>query len=107
MKDINCPYSQLELSVAMLSASVKLQKKEAELDKMLETIGATSDKSLTELAAEHHGITKLDLINSPNMEKLIEIYQNHTFDACFKLLGELGLNNKESWAVFAHACGSL
>lgn len=97
---IPCPYSDLELSIALLSAAEKVQNKmeavNEVVDKLINKLEASSD---TERAAKFHDIPVDTLVNSPNYCNLKkEYFQNLINRFIAKMVG-LGLTEKEAWSI--------
>lgn len=92
------PYSGLELSIALISAVNKLDGKEDELKKALELIHKPTS-NINHEAAKFNGISITDLINSPNMEYMVETYKESCILKGIETLESFGLTNKEAWAA--------
>ena len=107
---IDCPHSELELHVAALGLIEKLKDKETQQAILNagdehKTVGTDTAKNRKEQAAEYHGITVKDLIDSPNYEKLIKEFVTHT---CRKLMSSFkshGFTDKEAWCLLMGVAG--
>jgi len=76
------PYPKDQLLLAMASVDEKLFSDPESIQDSLGEILNVEQPSLNLQAAEHNGISVLDLINSPNYETLIKRYQE-TLDEGF------------------------
>ena len=106
---INIPYSQIELDIALLGVSNKLEDAVA-TEAMEELVAFFEQKTGKTQAernikiAEFHGISVLDLINSPNLTTLVEMFQeSRTLEMKTVLMEKLGVSDKESWAIITYA----
>lgn len=96
------PYDELTLRMAMLS----IPEDEALLtllDEIVSDCGVLGDPAaLNKQVAEAHGISVVDLINSPNRKDLIGEYQIYFLkNKVVSRLVEYGLNDKQAWAIVA------
>ena len=107
---INCPYDALTLQIAMLGAANKLEKYEQQhgegstVEKLNSLQLTTPEPSeLNKRAAEHHGITIDQLINSPNYAVLKSEYGESMVHKVMGILKtEFGFEDKEAWALMLH-----
>ena len=75
---------------------------------MAKLVGLNSDKSLNIMVAEHNGIEVLELINSPNYDKIITEFKKqywHTFVTT--VVSETTLTRKEAYAILAVLTDSI
>lgn len=102
--NINCPYSQIELMLGLLSADRKLFVKDADqsevfvnlnkLKKFFEENAATSEN-----IAKFHGINKEDLEGLSTAKQLRDIYIQNFFYKCLDAIKDnLRLSDVECWA---------
>jgi hypothetical protein len=95
---IKIPYTKTELVLAAITASSKIEEKQEELVKRLNEISIVNNGNVNEAVAKHNGITVLDLINSPNMQLLIEQWYSHNMEQAVKILKDYGLTEVEAWS---------
>ena len=98
---IHIPYSKFELTFALGTAGDILEPKQKELTEKVNAIAAEPENKM-KAVAEFIGISLNDLINSPNMDKLIQQFDDYKRDQVMIILKELGLSDKEAWAVFVY-----
>jgi hypothetical protein len=102
---LKCPHDELTLRIASLSMSRKIEKfleekGEENFTKILDSISDVVPETLTRKSAEFHGITVDQLINSSNYEKLTDSFLSDLMGKIIVKLGkEIGLENKEAWAL--------
>lgn len=102
-KGIVLPYSQLELTIALSGAAKIMEGKEEEVDKKLDALKLKfSTDNKMKATADFIGISLTDLINSPNMNSLINHYEAYQRGCILDVLTDLGLSKKEAWAVFIY-----
>lgn len=109
---ISCPYSALELQMAMISAANKFEAYEKEhgeasVTKQLAALpgmpAAKSRAEYNQIVADHHGISVDVLVNSPNYEKLQSEHTESIVGHTIRFLETtFGFDNKEAWAIVAH-----
>jgi hypothetical protein len=92
------PYTELELRVALISAVSKVEERETELREALEIIHS-KEKNINHETAKFNGISVPELINSPNMEYMIDAYKESCIMKAIEALEGFGLSKKEAWAV--------
>jgi hypothetical protein len=106
---INIPYSQLELDIALLGVSNTLEDAVAteameEIVTFFEQKTGKTQAERNSKIAEFHGISVLDLINSPNLNILVEMFQeSRTLEMKTVIMEKLGVSDKESWAIITYA----
>lgn len=96
---IQVPYNQFDLTLANLSALSKLTDEDLQKKIMEEFEPIIDTNNLNEKVAKFHGISVKDLIDSPNLTTLIELYKEHTFSEGIKIFEKYGLTHKEAFAV--------
>jgi hypothetical protein len=100
---INVPYTKLQLLIAGMSASSKMNALGEEvLDDLANKLNAISSGDPAEFnkeVAASNGITVLDLINSPNMALMQEEYRGHCLYKAVNILKTLGFTEEEAWAI--------
>lgn len=96
---IQVPYNQFDLTLANLSALSKLTDEDLQKKIMEEFEPIIDTGNLNEKVAKFHGISIKDLIDSPNLTTLLELYKEHTFFDGIKIFEKYGLTNKEAFAV--------
>jgi phosphoribosylaminoimidazole (AIR) synthetase len=96
------PYSKFELSLALISASELIEAKQEEIRQKLETIVKVEPENKMKAVADFTGISLNDLINSPNMDKLVKRFDDYNLNQVVTILKEAGLSDKEAWAVFIY-----
>lgn len=102
---ITLPYSELDMRLALLSFDEKLLTED-----LLDTINNMAPSNAAELLdniAQHFGLTKETLINSPNYSTLKENYTDDKFHEAVKLLEGAGISTKQAYALLAAATGIL
>ena len=103
---INIPYTQMELDVALLCLSNKMEEKEELLESLVIEMEEKTGKTQAERnkkIAEFHGISVSDFLNSPNLTKLTEIFvQDLTFQLKDKLKEKMDISDKEAWAIITY-----
>ena len=110
---ITIPYGNFTLSMALLGLQNRpglKEKMEQMMGKYAQEDGAIpgGQAEVNRKVAEHNGITVETLINSPNFELLKEEYGNLMVSARVeRMTKDLGLTNKEAWAIMAMALGLL
>lgn len=111
---MNCPYSKLELLLALSAAEKKFTGKEDDIKKSMESIfneeanpwliAEGDGKKAKEEAAKFHGISVADFINSPNYETLKKEYDEYYAQRLLDLIKEAGFSDKEAWAIAVGVC---
>ena len=106
---MKCPYGKLELTIALINAAKKLEayvtkaaNEQALQNKIEARIGKVSGSvSSTKDIADYHGITVEQLVNSNNYVVLCQQYGEHIIRETINIIrDELGVNDKEAWAIF-------
>ena len=110
--ELNCPYNQLQLMTAGLSAQNKLttmgEKKVEELMEKINNVSSIKTKAeLNDAVATSNGITLSELINSPNYSVLIDDYEKRIFNQGIQILSDYGFTDIECWALVALTLGKL
>ena len=112
MSKIKCPYSKIELQVALTTLPEDMLTDDAaantadELQAALGSIDSQAD--FNKAVAAHHGITVEQYINSPNMNELMMQYNDYRVDAYIKAMTKNGFNHKQAWALcMAFMCPEL
>lgn len=107
--NIDVPYDEMTLKIALISAGSKLDE-EGLQEKLLENLAPYSPETPADLnkkIAEHHGISLLDLINSPNFISLKDDYLLHHLALIRKIYKDFGFDDKEAWALMCLSLGQL
>lgn len=107
--NVSVPYDELTLKIALMGASKKLEVDGLQ-ERILEKISSISSKTMSEFnqaVAEYHGISVLDLINSPNYESLKGEFGNHNISRLVSIYKEEGFDDKESWALVCVSMGNI
>lgn len=105
---INIPYSQLELDIALLGVSNRIEDAVAtevmqEIVACFEQKAGKTQAETNSKIAEFHGITVIDLINSPNLNTLVEMFkESRTIEMKTVLMEKLGVSDKEAWAIITY-----
>lgn len=106
MVELKCPYSELELNIAMLKLNNSLTEEMAdEIATEVENIlgkRATTPAEFNLAVAKHNGITLEQLVNSPNMEYLVTSFRQYAVNTIFSVLRRKGLSELEVWAVISY-----
>ncbi len=96
------PYTKLDLLVALKTAEPLIDKLTEKGDLLEPLPGDTDDpKEQKKAIAEHHGITLMELINSPNYEKLVDEFAEWGTKQYIKRLEGMGFDHKQSCAILA------
>ena len=102
---IKIPYTDLELSLAGITASKKFEEKsEEELDAIQQKIEGSillkNNVSKLQSIADHFGIPLEMLVNSPNYKTMTEQYESHLLLETKNIIqAEFDLTDVESWAI--------
>lgn len=116
---INLPYSSEALRNSLRELEEQFDENPALQAKMEEKFGSVDleDRIIEHCApketnnatiAEFHGISVLDLINSPNYPLLITQYQLSSLEKGVKFLSEeIGLTELQTWALVAVGMGLI
>lgn len=106
---VDCPYDQWALTMAGLGANRKLEEYEqahgegsvnASIEAFTNGLPKSGTPEYKQAVATMHGIGVIDLINSPNYEKLVEEYDLHLFDQLKKsFTSTFSLTDAETWAI--------
>ena len=109
--DVQCPYNELQLKIALIAASDKLADvnlQEKILSKIKETPNITEDKAIfNKNIADFNGISVADLINSPNYETLKSEYASTLFYKILNIYKDFNFTDKEAWALLCLSFGKL
>jgi hypothetical protein len=100
---IQIPYSKMDLFLASISLNTKLtEEKKEQFESMLGKM-APEENKMKEVA-NYIGISLETLVDSPNLGKLIEQYENYKIMQMIQFLeNEMELTNKEAWAFVTMA----
>ena len=103
--NIKCPYNELTLGVAGMTGASKLEKlleTEEDAKKFSTAFECLPTKAPSKQdVADFHKIPLEMLINSPNMELLINEYYQESANRVINILEQtFSLSNKEAWAIF-------
>ena len=101
------PYNKVELLSAMSMLSDSLFEDMDSLQDSLKEILGVAQPLLNLQAADFHGITVVDLINSPNYENLLKSYQESLVFRAVTYLEGQKFTNQEAWAVICILFGIL
>lgn len=108
---MNCPYDEITLRIALLSANGKLvkiseEKGDVELMRLMDTAvkemgeGPSDKETLNKEVAAHNGVSVSDLIGSPNYQELV---QEFCYSRVVKVIDNVkdlfGFTSQEAWAV--------
>ena len=96
---IKIPYSQLEITISSLSAVTKLNDEKIQKQILEEFEPIIDTNNLNEKVAKFHSISIKDLIDSPNLTTLIELYKEHIFFEGIRIFEKYGLTNQEAYAI--------
>lgn len=100
---INVPYTKLQLLVAGMSASSKMNALGEEviddLANRLNAISSGDPAEFNKAVAASNGITVLDLINSPNMALMQDDHRERCLHKAVDILKSLGFTDEEAWAI--------
>lgn len=117
MTNIECPYDDLELKLALLSLHKKIDsyaaKKDGErgqaMEKLAEKMGKIKiDASDKQAVASHHNIELEQLLNSKNYQTLVDEYAQFQTGRILGLVKkELGASDREAWAMLFVAAGQF
>jgi len=109
MAEMECPYDELTLNLALLSLNKNMLD-----DKLANKINIKLSKyiikdkvELNKQIAESNGIEVLDLINSPNYAVLKKEFSQSFILKIIGILKEENLTDKEAWAVLVAGTGGL
>jgi len=94
-------YSEIELKTALLTIPEdKLNEVVKNLIEKFSEASAPKDKAeLNKVIAEFHGISVLDLINSPNYDRLTQEWGDSYYQRIIDIIMESGLNHKQASAI--------
>lgn len=92
------PYTEVELMASLASLDEAILLQEQVQDSIRKTFSLSQAEANRE-AAKFHGVSVLDLINSPNYTTLMQSYQESLVLELVKYLESIGYSNLESWAV--------
>jgi hypothetical protein len=101
------PYRRDELLLAVFSINDEKFSDVASIQDSLGKILNVEQPLLNLQAAEQNGITVVDLINSPNYERLIKVFQESLVAKAVTYLESTGFTNIEAWAVVCIIFGVL
>ncbi len=106
------PYTKLELRTALHALCIdesteELVDKVNKKFKEKHNIVLENKSELNKQVAENNGITVIDLINSPNYDRLTDEFKFDMLHSMVDILIEEGLNNKEAWALITLGLGLL
>ena len=107
---MNCPYTKMELMIALISVEGKLEGKDDKLQEALVAIApeVTTKAGLNVAISEYNGITVQQLIDSPNYKVLVEEYQDNKVCMAISMLErDFGMSNKEAWAMMVAGTDGL
>jgi len=96
---VHVPYNQFDLTLANLSAVSKLYDETVQQKISDEFKCITDIQNLNEEVAKYHGISIKDLIDSPNLITLIELYKESMFHKGIAIFEKYGLTNQEAYAI--------
>ena len=98
---IECPYSSLALRLALHRLDdEKMKRILTGLDDALEEKFKTNESTLLDRVATYHGISKKDLIDSPNYQLLTEQYSHTLFTATKQYIAEQDdVSDEEAWVI--------
>ena len=104
------PHSKIELMLAWISVDsgeIDLGKA-AEIEEEVSRLCPADKKELNEKIAAFNGIKAIELINSPNYGILCDEYHEFVFKKLVKRsVAELGLSEKQVWALIAKEFGLI
>jgi hypothetical protein len=106
---MNCPYDKRTLRLTALEVDSKLTdekiKKLEEIVEKQNTFNDISDKQvLNERVSKENGVSVVELINSPNYEKLIDEYTTKlAYELIEQIKSKVGFSDKEAWTLLVLA----
>lgn len=109
MAEMNCPYDEITLKIALLGLDKKMEDEALALrikERMAEFL-ITDKAELNKKIAEHNGVGVLDVINSPNYITLKEEFSRTLLLKSIDVLKEETFSDKEAWALITLATGVL
>jgi len=98
---IKCPYNAFDLRMASMSLTDEKIKEAVEgLDDALEEQFKTNEPTILDRVAAYHGISKKDLIDSPNYQILCDQYSTNLFSATRAFIARKDdLTDKQAWFI--------
>lgn len=109
MADMNCPYDEITLKVALLGLNKKMEDEALgnRIKERLSEFLITDKADLNKKLAEYNGVGVLDIINSPNYTTLREEFSKTLILRAIDVLKEESFTDKEAWALITLATGVL
>ncbi len=104
------PYNDLELRIALLGIDGEkfTDEKMKEIEKKFKDKLPKQDSELNKKIAEYHGVSAIDLINSPNYKILCVEYQKNILEEFInEIVEKIGITKKQTWALVADYLGLL
>jgi len=95
---MHIPYERHEIMMALISLDDSILNNTNVQDSIRQRL-EVKQPELNTNAATFHGITVLDLINSPNYQTLIQQYQESLVLGTVEFLESQGYSNLEAWSV--------
>lgn len=105
---IKCPYSELDMTIALNNIDNECSEERME-EIGNDILGFTVSLGLgpnattgdmNKAVAKENGIEVIDLINSPNMEFMVDEFRSDLTNKIIKRLKEThGFTDKQSWAI--------
>jgi len=100
MYTISCPYSEIELKLALFKVC-NIESKEKEIDKVREEIDALGELEDAPSVAKSLGLTPKELVDSPNFAAIMTSRRQHRVEQEIKLIQKgLGVSHVSAWAVW-------
>ena len=109
MAEMNCPYDEITLKVALIGLNSKMEDESLAIrvkERMSEFL-ITDKSELNKKIAEHNGVGVLDIINSPNYITLKEEFSKTLLLKTIEVLKEETFSDTEAWAIITLATGVL
>ena len=107
---LTIPYDAIELRLALMNIPEDLldEEKTREVREGFEKRLPKNQSEKNKLVAAAHGITVLDLINSPNYKILVEDYAHGILRDLVGILKEkFGATDVQAWALIAVSIGLI
>lgn len=107
---LKCPYDKLSILIALGQVPEEIMTDENG-EKLHNLFAGKFPKDLAEkkkLIASSNGITVMELINSPNYEKLVEEYEDEAITSIRTEVKTLfGFTDEQSWGIILTVTGQL
>lgn len=100
---VKIPYSKMELQIASFDLMSRLEK-DTEIREKFEIVAKAlviEPGTKLKCVAEYHGIQLELLVNSPNMNNLVDAWEENRAKHIVSKFEEIGFDVKESWILLS------